>query len=79
MRLCICDLSCLYSIYSLRIPQIVVIFTFRMTGLVCVRSGSHWNGKMLEKSEKGTISIFEIETSSFPLGYGIGNLSTGEI
>ena len=34
---------------------------------------------MLEKKEKGMISIFERETSSFPLGYGIGNLSTGEI
>lgn len=34
---------------------------------------------MLEKKEKGTISIFERETSSFPLDYGIGNLSTGEI
>ena len=49
-----------------------------MTGLVCARSGSHWNGKMLQRKEKDTISIFERETSSFPLGYGIGNLSTGK-
>lgn len=36
-----CELSHLDIIYYLRNPQIVVIFTFRMTGLLCARSGSH--------------------------------------